>query len=105
MDKDGDYMTTSECARASGRIFEELSKHSLALYGKDGRGGMQKDMSKMSSALASIEKSLKDKEITTTASKELSTRRLIAYVIAGAGIIGPIMHMIVEATMMRLGWI
>lgn len=98
------YVTTDECARTSGHIFEELSKHGLALYGEDGRGGMQKDMSKMSSALTSIEKSLKDKETTTTASKELSNRRLIAYVIAGAGIVGPIMHMIVEATLIRLGW-
>ncbi len=104
MDKKN-YMTADECARTSGHIFEELSKHGLALYGKDGRGGMQKDMSTMSSALSSIEKSLKDKETTTTESKELSTRRLIAYVIAGAGIIGPIMHMIVEATLMSLGWI
>jgi len=96
---DGDndhYITRPECAATSGRIFDELARHGLALYGKDGRGGIQGDISKMSSTLASIEKSLRNKQEVTTKSNELSTRRLIAYVAAIAGITGPIMLLLVE---------
>ncbi|GAH42935.1 unnamed protein product [marine sediment metagenome] len=97
---DGDnYVTRAECAATSGRIFEELARHGLALYGKDGRGGIQRDISRMSSALASIEKSLKDKQEMIVTSKELSNKKLIAYVAAIAGISGPIMLLLVEFLM------
>lgn len=101
-DNGDDYMTRAECLRTSGQIFEELSRHGLALYGKDGRGGIQRDISKMSSALASIEKSLKNKQEVIATSNQLSTRRLIAYVAAIAGISGPIMLLLVEFLLKHL---
>lgn len=98
------YMTRAECGRSSGHILEELSKHGLALYGEDGRGGIQKDVSKMSLALTSIEKSLKKKENNVTVSNELSTTRLAAYVVAGAGIIGPVVLLFTQAVLTHFGW-
>jgi len=88
-DGDGDngdnYVTRAECAATSSRIFDELSKHGRALYGTDGRGGIQKDISKMSSALEAI-----------ATSNELSTKRLIAYVAATAAIIGPVVALLFQ---------
>ncbi len=108
-DNDGDggsgasgYVTRAECARTSDHIFEELSKHGLALYGEDGRGGIQKDVAKMSLNLASIEKSLKSKENAVVISSELSTRRLVAYIVAGAGIIGPVVLVLVQAVLRHI---
>jgi len=95
-DNGDNYVTRAECAATSGRIFDELARHGLALYGEDGRGGIQRDISKMSSALASIEKSLKEKQEVIAASNQLSTKRLIAYVAAIAGISGPIALLLVE---------
>jgi len=101
-DDGDDYVTRAECAATSGRIFDELARHGLALYGKAGRGGIQRDISRMSSALASIEKSLKDKQEMIATSKELSNKKLIAYVAAIAGISGPIMLLLVEFLMNHL---
>ncbi len=108
-DNDGDgisgasgYMTRAECARTSGHILEELSKHGLALYGEDGRGGMQKDVATISLILSSIEKSLKSKENAVVISSELSTRRLVAYIVAGAGIIGPVVLVLVQAVLRHI---
>jgi len=80
-----DYVTRTECARTSGQIFEELSKHGLALYGEDGRGGIQRDVSRMSQALETI-----------ATSNELSTKKLLAYVAATAAIIGPVVALIFQ---------
>lgn len=91
-----DYVTRAECALTSGRIFEELTKHGLALYGEDGRGGIQHDISKMRTCLNSIEETLNNKKTTTILSSELSTRKLIAIVAAVAGILGPITLAIVQ---------
>lgn len=98
------YMTSAECARTSGHIFEELSKHGLALYGEDGRGGIQKDVAKMILNLGSIEKLLKKKENAATVSNELSSKRLIAYIVAGAGIMGPIMLVLTQVVLEHFGW-
>ena len=87
-----DYVTRIECARTSGRIFEELSKHGLALYGEDGRGGMQRDISRMSLALEAIANS-----------NELSTKKLIAYVAATAAIIGPIVTLLFQFILEHVG--
>jgi len=94
---DGDnYVTRAECAATSGRIFEELAKHGLALYGGDGRGGIQHDISEMKVSLTSIEKTLNNKKAGVAISKELGTRRFYAYIAAVAGISGPIMLLIME---------
>jgi len=84
-------VTRAECAATSGRIFDELARHGLALYGKDGRGGIQRDISRMSSALEAI-----------ATSNQLSTKKLIAYVAAIAGISGPIMLLLVEFLLKHL---
>ena len=89
-------MTRAEFTVISGSIFEELAKHGLALYGKDGRGGIQYDISEMKASLTSIEKALNNKKEGVTISKELGTRRFYAYIAAVAGISGPIMLLIVE---------
>jgi len=86
-----DNVTRAECAATSGRIFDELARHGLALYGKDGRGGIQRDISRMSSALEAI-----------ATSNQLSTKKLIAYVAAIAGISGPIMLLLVEFLLKHL---
>jgi len=100
---DGDnYVTRAEFTRERGSIFEELARHGLALYGKDGRGGIQRDISKMSSALVSIENSLKETQEAIVNSNELSTKKLIAYVAAIAGVSGPIMYLIVEYLLKKI---
>ena len=85
------YVTRAECAATSGRIFDELARHGLALYGEDGRGGIQRDISRMSLALEAI-----------ATSNQLSTKKLIAYVAAIAGISGPIMFLLVEFLLKHL---
>lgn len=91
-----DYVTRAEFTRERGAIFEELARHGLALYGRDGRGGIQKDISNMSSALDSIERSLKKSQEAKITSIDLSNKKLIAYVAAIAGVTGPIMYLLVE---------
>lgn len=100
---DGDkYVTRTEFTATSASIFEELTKHGLALYGRDGRGGIQHDISEMKSSLTSIEKSINDKKKATDTSHELGTRRFYAYIAAIAGISGPIMLLIVEFLLTHL---
>jgi len=100
---DGDnYVTRAEFTATSGSIFEELAKHGLALYGEDGRGGIQHDISEMKTCLTSIEKFLNNKKEGAAISKELGTRRFYVYVAAVAGISGPIMLLIVEFLLNRL---
>jgi len=83
---DGDnYVTRAECTRTSGQILEELSKHGRALYGEDGRGGIQKDISRMSLALEAM-----------VTSNELDTKRLLTYVAATAAIIGPLVALLFQ---------
>ena len=91
-----DYVTRAEFTRERGAIFEELARHGLALYGEDGRGGIQHDISEMKTSLTSIEKNLINKKDGLAISKELGTRRFYAYIAAIAGISGPIMLLIVE---------
>lgn len=95
-DDGDDYVTRAEFARERSSIFDELAKHGLALYGEDGRGGIQHDISEMRTSLTSIEKNLNKQKKGVAISKELGTRRFYAYVAAVAGISGPIMLLIVE---------
>jgi len=46
MDND-DFVTQSECAGRVKGLSTEIGKQSLALFGEDGRGGMQRDITRI----------------------------------------------------------
>jgi len=55
---DDHFVTQSECAASRKEMFtlvtgihDDVKKHGTALYGKDGRGGMQRDITKILTVL------------------------------------------------------
>lgn len=61
------YMTTRECREISGKI-------QLALFGKDGRGGMVKDISDLTNDVKDIKDALTEAKKTEKQKTELSNK-------------------------------
>ena len=48
---DDKYVTRDECAMRTKDLSDDIRKQGLALYGNDGRGGMQRDITKILTVL------------------------------------------------------
>lgn len=65
---DGEYMSRADCALVSGKI-------NLALFGKDGRGGMEADIKKILQKTIYLEKEVKNNSALKFEKKKINVTR------------------------------
>lgn len=89
MDNDNDFVTHAECYQTSQSIIKELSKQGLALYGQDGRGGIQHDMTITKEIVERIEDVLNGKDIIEVNNKltGVDWAKILAAVITTSGLV------------------
>jgi len=80
-DGDGDYMSRADCARVSGKI-------NLALFGADGRGGMEADIKKILQKTSYLEEQVKKNGSLKVEDKKINVTRLGIIVSFISGLIG-----------------
>jgi len=101
------YVTRSECARTYNEINEKMTRQNLALFGPDGRGGIQNDITNINgdikdikTTLLKIEKHMKSDREIKVKSEEISVKRLGLYITLATSIITliftPIVNLMVE---------
>lgn len=78
---DGEYMSRSDCAKVSGKI-------NLALFGSDGRGGMEADIKKILQKTSYLEKEVKKNGTLKIEEKKINVTRLGIIVGFVSGLIG-----------------
>lgn len=102
MEGNGEYVTEEECrARTSALegnlsgMTQSIKKFDLALFGADGRGGMQKEITDMHATLRNVEKALNDRNNVAVATQEISVKRLTAYTVLVASLFATLASIVV----------
>lgn len=104
---DGDFVTRAECVASRKEVVslvtnirDDVRKHGKALYGDDGRGGIQRDMTITKDTVERIEETLNGKKELVVRNKEISVKRLMVYITVVCtiltAVIGPIVVTVVQ---------
>lgn len=100
---DDEFVRTVDCERHVRDLKSELKKQGLALFGQDGRGGIQHDITTMRASVERVEKRLNGETEIEIKREEISVKRLVAYMTVICTIItvvlGPIVVVIAQRIM------
>jgi len=87
MDNDDKYVTRDMCAMRTKELSDDIKKQGWALYGKDGRGGMQHDLTKIASSILRIEDKVNNGIKVNHTLKGADWAKIIAAVITTSGVV------------------